>query len=99
MPEFGVRQASSTRLNVLVKFVARLARDGARFLNVLEVGSYEGESALFWSRSGGELLPDGGSVTCVDPWVPYHSEREIGSGSTYFQNLSASDRSSAGTSA
>lgn len=83
MPEFGVRQASSTRLNVLVKLVARLASDGARSLHVLEVGSYEGESALFWSRSVGELLPDGGSVTCVDPWLPYYSQQEAEAGEGY----------------
>ena len=79
--EFGVRQSMRERLDVLRKLVHRLASRG-RPVRVLEIGSYEGASALMWSRAVGELCPDGGSVLCVDPWEPYLGDEDINSNQT-----------------
>ncbi len=47
--------------------------EGRREIAVLEVGSYEGSSALVWAHA----IKDAGltgSVLCVDAWEPYHDE-------------------------
>lgn len=76
--EFGVSQSMRERLGALRKLVHSLACRG-RPIRVLEVGSYEGGSALMWSRAVGELCPDGGSVLCVDPWEPYLGDEDLNS--------------------
>jgi len=59
------------RRAALTAIVARLARSGRSALHVLEVGSYEGMSALVWSAAIARYCADGGGVHCVDPWLPY----------------------------
>lgn len=63
---FGVRQMTPQRLAVLGELVASLPGP----VRALEVGSYEGASALAISHAIGER---GGEVVCVDPWAPYFS--------------------------
>lgn len=82
MAEFGVGQASQARLAVLLQLIGRLDRDGRKSMRVLEVGSYEGSSALQWSR-GLALLPEGGEVLCIDPWVSHITETELKTSDTY----------------
>jgi hypothetical protein len=70
--EFGVRQASQPRLEFLASLLGELReRLQVDRLHLLEVGSYEGESALAWARAIASCCLAGGSVTCVDPWEPY----------------------------
>lgn len=46
-------------------------------LNILEVGSWSGASALTWGEAL-EIHNNGmGSLTCVDAWEPYYDETEI----------------------
>lgn len=52
-------------------------------LDMMEIGSFEGQSALVWSHAIAEYFPEGGSVLCVDPWKPYHSEHQLGQGTIY----------------
>lgn len=48
--EFGAPVSDSNRHPALEKVVAAFAAGGARRADVLEVGSYEGQSALAWSE-------------------------------------------------
>src|SRR3970040_1500300 len=73
----GVPQAALVRLAVLRRLLVFLRRERCEFACVLEIGSYEGESAVFWSRAIGALFPLGGLVLCIDPWEPYFTEEEI----------------------
>lgn len=71
-----LRQSSVERMQFMRHRIVDLVQEGRRNLAVLEIGSYEGESAISWSRSLAALC-GGGTVLCVDPWKPYHSEREV----------------------
>ncbi len=90
--EVGVSQATGDRLAILSGLLTRLASEGRRRVNVLEVGSYEGQSAMYFNCSISNMFPDGGSVTCVDPWVPYHPPEQIAAGRIY-KNMDADLRS------
>lgn len=72
-PTFGVRHAMPTRLAIMRDVVAAQAHPGLR---VLEVGTYEGASALVWSAAVSELCGTG-SVVCVDPWLPYVTPENV----------------------
>lgn len=52
-------------------------------VEVLEVGSYEGQSARAWSAALVQHVPLGGTVTCVDTWRTYHSKADLESGHFY----------------
>lgn len=74
-PEFGARHASAERFAVLAALLATShVPVAAHRPAVLEVGSYEGESALFWSAQLAER--GGGAVVCVDTWRPYVAEQQ-----------------------
>ena len=93
--EIGVSQATGDRLSVLSRLLACLRSEGGRRrADVLEVGSYEGQSAMYFSNSISDMFPDGGLVTCIDPWQPYHSPEQIASGLVY-ENMDADLRSGA----
>ena len=92
--EVGVSQATDDRLGVLSGLLSRLAAEGRRRVDVLEVGSYEGQSAMYFNHSISDLFPDGGSVTCGDPWAPYHSPEQLAAGLVY-ENMDADLRSGA----
>ena len=72
-PNFGIRHTMPERLALMRRIVEAQARPGLR---VLEVGAYEGESALVWSTAVAELCGTG-SVLCVDPWRSYVSEEDV----------------------
>jgi predicted O-methyltransferase YrrM len=63
---FGVIQMSAARQKALARVIGMLRQQEAR---ALEVGSYEGSSALVISHVLGNR--GGGSLLCVDPWEPY----------------------------
>jgi predicted O-methyltransferase YrrM len=48
---------------------------GGRRLQVLEVGSYAGFSALTWAASLESFCPNGGDILCVDPWAAYVDDK------------------------
>lgn len=58
------------RLVYMMGTVWFLAQRGLARLDVLEVGSWCGASALAWGEAIARHL-SGGSITCVDPWQPY----------------------------
>ena len=72
-PVFGVRHTMTTRLASMRRVVDIQKCSGFR---VLEVGSYEGASALAWSQAVAELC-GGGIVLCIDPWRPYVTAENI----------------------
>ena len=80
-PVFGVPQSSSSRLGELHALIAKYDVLQQRILQqrsftVLEVGSYEGSSAIALSSCIAELGARG-HITCVDPWLPYLPEEDI----------------------
>mgnify|MGYP001583022676 CR=1 FL=1 len=79
---FGVGQSVGSRLAVLGRLIKKQAEAGAARLNVLEVGSYEGGSALALSSFIIQHCEHGGSITCIDPWQPYLPEEDVGSNET-----------------
>ena len=56
----------------MIGAIWRLARDfGGDHLNLVEVGSWAGASALTWGQ-GLQIHNKGrGSLTCIDAWQPY----------------------------
>lgn len=60
-----------------------LSKLNLRSCALLEVGSYAGISALVWSSLIASACPDGGSVLCVDPWLPYMHPQDITPKSIY----------------
>ena len=50
--------------------VWRLAQDGCKQIDVLEIGSWCGASALTWGEAMA-LYTGGGRLICVDPWQSY----------------------------
>ena len=72
------------RHQVMIFLVASF-RSVERPLRVLEVGSYLGQSALTWSKAIAENCAQGGSVMCVDPWLPFLCGEDVGQGFLYVQ--------------
>lgn len=65
-------QTMSDRIEVIRDFISkRVPR-----CDMLEVGSWVGHGAMNWRVEIGKL-PEGGSLTCVDPWKPYHRAFEL----------------------
>jgi hypothetical protein len=73
--DLGVSQMAPARREVLDELVRSMP--AGRPLRLLEVGSYEGGSAVRWAASIAAHCGSG-SVTCVDPWKPYLGSREVG---------------------
>ena len=63
-------QGCESRHVTLDAIVREQAKEHKR-LNILEIGSWTGFSALTWSESLHRHCPEYGSITCVDPWRPY----------------------------
>lgn len=72
-------QGSGARHDVLRALFKLTQRER---MDVLEVGSWVGETALLWAKAINEC-PRKGSVLCVDPWTPYMSERDLSKRGTY----------------
>lgn len=54
-----------------------------RKVDILEVGSWTGLSALTWGGAIHGHCPDYGSITCVDRWRPYVSQPDLAKGHIY----------------
>lgn len=78
--EFGVEQGGEVRHKVMAALVQNLYRP--RF-SVLEIGSFEGQSALVWSAAIVQYCPEGGKVLCVDPWSSKYLEKYLDMGEAY----------------
>lgn len=70
MLDLGINHADPRRLQVMHEVVASRARPGFR---VLEIGSYEGVSALAWCEAINSFCGSG-SVLCIDTWRSYVSQ-------------------------
>lgn len=58
--------------HVYMREVVRLlARDRARPLRLLEIGSWAGGSAITYGKALQAYAPKGSCLVCVDPWTPY----------------------------
>lgn len=70
--QVGVRQMNGTRLGIVSDLTRKYLEDNPHRTTVLmvEVGSYEGVSALHWSHTIGDAGRSG-TVTCIDPRKPY----------------------------
>ena len=66
-------------------FLVSALPSAERPLRVLEVGSYLGQSALTWSRAIADNCSLGGSVMCVDPWLPFLHAEDVAQGPLYAQ--------------
>lgn len=73
-------QGSYKRHGVLMELAQSLAHRGS--LDVLEVGSWTGCSATTWGIALAGL-PKRGTVTCVDPWMPYMTQHDESKGGIY----------------
>ena len=62
--------ANPLRLIYMMGAIWRLAQDGRTHIDVLEIGSWCGASALTWGEAIA-LHAQSGALTCVDPWRPY----------------------------
>jgi len=82
-PTFGVGQSVSQRMGVVGKLIAKQVADNklSHFV-LLEVGSYEGGSALAFSSFIAEHCEHGGQIVCVDTWAPYLPQEDIDSNDT-----------------
>lgn len=54
-----------------------------RPMRLLEVGSWIGSSALTWAQAMDMFAPHKGSITCVDPWIPYFTKADQEKGEVY----------------
>jgi precorrin-6B methylase 2 len=70
-PYFGPRMASAQgdmrRHAFMSAVVSKLARDGRRTVNILEIGSWAGGSTITWARALDACGIDG-HVYCLDHW-------------------------------
>jgi predicted O-methyltransferase YrrM len=72
-------QIVERRNRVLRSFVALMAGERARQpLQILEVGSMVGESAIVWHQGLRAHNEAQGRITCVDPWVAYEGKAGVG---------------------
>ena len=51
-------------------------RENNKFLNILEVGSWSGLSALTWGEALEIHNNCRGALTCIDAWKPYHNPND-----------------------
>jgi len=76
-------QTWPTRAPYMKEAIASLLRKEGRkeSFNVLEIGSWAGQSAILWAKSMREHQCDG-HVFCVDSWQPFASPENIGINTT-----------------
>ena len=65
-------QTASQKIEIIRELISS---HGPR-VDMLEVGTWTGHGAIHW-RAEIAKLPEKGTLTCVDPWRPYHSEQDI----------------------
>lgn len=67
------RQCTIARHAEIASFVSLLGRPR---VDILEIGSWVGHSALTWSDAIAAFCTDKGTVVCMDPWTPYFASEE-----------------------
>lgn len=82
----GIQKAVLEENLVLTALVSCAVRPGCP-VRVLEVGSWIGFSALTWAHAIDMLSPEGGRVTCLDPWEPYFGDADISSGAAVYRRM------------
>ena len=75
-------QGDDRRHGALEAIVRELAQERKR-VNILEIGSWTGFSALTWGESLRRHCPEYGSITCVDPWRPYVTAGDFAANDIY----------------
>lgn len=76
------RQCTIARHAEIASFVSLLDRPR---VDILEIGSWIGHSALTWSDAIASFCPGKGAVVCVDPWKPYFEAGEHRASGPYAQ--------------
>jgi predicted O-methyltransferase YrrM len=73
MPDLNALQfANPIRLMYMMAAIWHLAQDhGGRPMNILEVGSWLGASALTWGHALALHNGSRGRITCLDAWAPF----------------------------
>lgn len=59
-----------------IEIIRELISSHGPRVDMLEVGTWTGHGAIHW-RAEIAKLPKKGTLTCVDPWRPYHSPEDI----------------------
>ncbi len=75
-------QGDGTR-HIFMIAVVSLVSHPARPVKLLEVGSWVGSSTLSFAQAIRRFSPAGGTITCVDSWTPYLTDRDIVKGGWY----------------
>jgi predicted O-methyltransferase YrrM len=71
-------QGNEARYRNMLQLAARIGRDhSTRPVNILEIGSWAGGSAVVWGTGLQRYSPGGGKLLCVDSWRAYFQDEEI----------------------
>ncbi len=71
-------QGNEARYRKMLQLAAKIGREHpARPVNILEIGSWAGGSAVIWGTGVRQYSPRGGKVMCVDSWRAYFQQEEI----------------------
>ena len=52
-------------------------------LSILEIGSWTGSSTMTWAQALDSYCIDQGRILCVDPWLPYFSDKQLQQDANY----------------
>lgn len=64
----ALQGAHAPERQIYMSATVSLLSDRPSPLNILEIGSYMGASAITWAKALDKLYDGPGSLTCVDPW-------------------------------
>jgi Methyltransferase domain len=71
-------QGHEARYRKMLQLAAKIGREhSTRPVNILEIGSWAGGSAVVWGTGVQRYSPRGGKVLCVDSWRAYFQDLEI----------------------
>ncbi|MGE0873245.1 MAG: class I SAM-dependent methyltransferase [Burkholderiales bacterium] len=76
------RQCTIARHAEIASLVSLVKRQR---VDILEVGSWIGHSALTWSEAIAAFCPEKGTVVCIDPWAPYFEDSARNEAGPYLQ--------------
>ncbi len=76
------RQCTIARHAEIASLVSLLDRPR---VDILEIGSWVGHSALTWSDAIAAFCPGKGTIVCIDPWTPYFKPGESAASGPYAQ--------------
>jgi predicted O-methyltransferase YrrM len=71
-------QGCAPRYRKMMQLTAKIGRERPKQpVNILEIGSWAGGSAVVWGTGIQRYCPGGGKVLCVDSWCAYFQAEEI----------------------